>query len=492
MLELIQRAQGQAERIAVLDTKGTYTYKDLLDASASVAKELLDAKADLKESRVAFLVPPGFDYVKIQWGIWRAGGIAVPLCTLHPLPSLVYVIENMRADILILSPEFEDLLGEYASSSGIRLIRTQEIKPNKAVDFPQIDLARRAMILYTSGTTNLPKGVVTTHANIQAQISTLVNAWEWSAEDHILCILPLHHVHGIINVVSCALWSGAKVEFLPKFDAEAVYQLFLKGDLNLFMAVPTIYYKLISYWEGLDKEQQNAISGRLKDFRLMVSGSAALPISVLEKWRTISGQTLLERYGMTEIGMAVSNSYRGERRPGHIGLPLPGVELRLVDEKDQLVADGEQGEIQVKGPNIFLEYWEKPDATKEAFTEDGWFRTGDMAIYNEGSYRILGRNSVDIIKSGGYKISALEIEEVLRKHPLIKDCGVVGVADEEWGEIVAASLIVETEKPDLEELRSWLKERMPAYRIPRKYIFQDDLPRNTLGKVTKNELKKLF
>ncbi|MEM6807295.1 MAG: AMP-binding protein, partial [Bacteroidota bacterium] len=252
------------------------------------------------------------------------------------------------------------------------------------------------------------------------------------------------------------------------------------------------YYKLIAYWEKLDKVEQAEISKALASFRLMVSGSAALPISVLKKWRAISGHTLLERYGMNEIGMAVSNSYRGERRPGHIGLPLPGLALRLVDEHNQPVELGKEGEIQVKGPSIFLEYWQKEEATKEAFTKDGWFKTGDVGLFNEGSYRILGRSSVDIIKSGGYKISALEIEEQLRKHPLIKDCGVVGIPDEEWGEIVAASLVLENEAPDLKELQLWLKERMPAYRVPRKYIFQEDLPRNTLGKVTKNELKKLF
>ncbi|MEL6257338.1 MAG: AMP-binding protein, partial [Bacteroidota bacterium] len=343
MLELIQRANNQLDKTAIIDSNGTYDYRELLDASASVANELLAGQDDLNEKRVAFLVPPGFDYVRIQWGIWRAGGIAVPLCTLHPLPSLTYVIENTRADILILSPEFEYKLSPYAREHEIRLIRTATISQTPKIDLPEIDPSRRAMILYTSGTTNLPKGVVTTHANIEAQITTLIKAWEWSAEDHILCILPLHHVHGIINVVSCALWAGAKVEFLPKFDAKAVCDLFLQGEINLFMAVPTIYFKLISYWEGLEKEEQKAISEKLNAFRLMVSGSAALPISVLEKWRVISGQTLLERYGMTEIGMAVSNSYRGERRPGHIGLPLPGVELRLVDELDQLIEEGEQG-----------------------------------------------------------------------------------------------------------------------------------------------------
>jgi len=492
MQEILLKAKTQADRICVVSQGSSYTYAELLEASALVAATLLEGEEDLQEMRVAFLVPPGFDYVKIQWGIWRAGGIAVPLCTVHPLPSLRYVIENTDAEVLIVSDKFKSMLQPLAAERKIRFISVDGIESSILKPLPKIEAERRAMILYTSGTTNLPKGVVTTHANILAQIETLVDAWEWSQEDHILCILPLHHVHGIINVVSCALFSGAKVEFLPKFDPVHVFDLFLLGQINLFMAVPTIYYKLIAYWEQQNVDRQTAISSALNKFRLMVSGSAALPISVLKKWRKISGHTLLERYGMTEIGMAVSNSYRGERRPGHIGLPLPGVELRLVDEENKPVVEGKQGEIQVKGANVFLEYWKNPEATAKAFTQDQWFMTGDIAIYDKGSYRILGRNSVDIIKSGGYKISALEIEEVLRTHPLIKDCGVVGIADEEWGEIIAASLVVENEKPDLQELQSWLRERMPAYRIPRKFIFQDDLPRNTLGKVTKNELKRLF
>ncbi|MCL4139281.1 UNVERIFIED_CONTAM: hypothetical protein GTU68_034352 [Idotea baltica] len=234
------------------------------------------------------------------------------------------------------------------------------------------------------------------------------------------------------------------------------------------MAVPTIYYKLITYWESLPLAEQKEISNSLQKFRLMVSGSAALPISVLEKWRTISGQTLLERYGMTEMGMAISNPYNGERRPGFIGQSLPGITVRLVDESENMVEQGISGEIQ------------------------GWFRTGDIALLENGSYRILGRNSVDIIKSGGYKISALEIEEVLRTHPSIKDCGVVGIPDDEWGEIIGASLILEDAAPNLDELTNWLKERLPGYKIPRKFIFQEDLPRNVMGKVTKRELKRLL
>jgi malonyl-CoA/methylmalonyl-CoA synthetase len=223
----------------------------------------------------------------------------------------------------------------------------------------------------------------------------------------------------------------------------------------------------------------------------MVSGSAALPVSVMEKWFSISGHYLLERYGMTEIGMAISNPYLGERRAGYIGMPLKGVEVRLCDEADRVLPSDQPGEIQIKGENVFKEYWGKPEATAKAFTQDGWFKTGDFAVVEDGYFKILGRDSIDIIKSGGYKISALEIEEVLRKYPGIKDCGVIGIPNEEWGELVVAALV--TEKPvDIDRLHTWMREQMPAYKMPRKYLIVADLPRNTMGKVTKNELKKLF
>lgn len=225
----------------------------------------------------------------------------------------------------------------------------------------------------------------------------------------------------------------------------------------------------------------------------MVSGSAALPVSVLDTWKQISGHVLLERYGMTEMGMAISNPYIGERKKGYIGKALPGVLVRLADEENNPVPDGHPGEIQIKGPNVFLEYWGKPEITRDSFTREGWFRTGDIAVLEKDYYRILGRKSVDIIKSGGYKISALEIEEVLRTHPLINDCAVVGVPDDEWGEIVAASLILKNVKEiDTVNLSGWLKEKLPTYKIPRKYFVQDDLPRNVMGKVSKNELKKMM
>lgn len=492
MINLIEKAAKYTGRTAVRSNNESYTYDTLLAASESIAVQLLQGRSDLNEARIAFLVTPGFDYVRLQWGIWRAGGIAVPLCTKHPLPSIQYVLNDTKAEIVIYSKAYESLLSPLFENGSHQFIELDSFTDQTGA-LPDVILTRRAMILYTSGTTGNPKGVVTTHENIEYQITSLTTSWEWHEDDHILNVLPMHHVHGIVNVTLCALWSGACVEFLPKFNTQAVFDAFCRGKINLFMAVPTIYFKLIAHWNDLPEDEQKTISEALGKFRLMVSGSAALPVSVLETWRMISGQTLLERYGMTEMGMAISNSYRGTRKPGYIGNPLANVTIRLADENDQTVADGTSGEIQVKGPNIFKEYWEKPEATQKTFTSEGWFKTGDMAILEDGSYRILGRNSVDIIKSGGYKISALEIEEVLRSHPDIKECGVVGIPDDEWGEIIGACLILgDNDNIDLDELSGWLKDRLPRYQLPRKYIFQQDLPRNVMGKVTKNELKKMF
>ncbi|MCH2043422.1 MAG: acyl-CoA synthetase [Saprospiraceae bacterium] len=499
-IQLIEQAKLHPNRVAIYSDNKAYTYANLLEQSAQIAQFLLSEKSNLAEDRISFMITPSFQYVAVQWGIWRAGGIAVPLCTQHPLPSLRYVLENTRSSQLIVDQTYQELLAPLAEELEIKLIVLEDLlkqkHPNNNTELPNIDPAQRAMILYTSGTTSLPKGVVTTHNIISSQIQTLVHAWHWKKEDAILNILPLHHVHGIINILSSALWVGASCHFLPKFNAKQVWEYFASGRLNLFMAVPTIYYKLINYWEQVHNTEQEYLSKACQQFRLMVSGSAALPVPVLEQWEAITGQRLLERYGMTEIGMAVSNPYLKERRAGHIGQPLPNVELRLVSEDGKVVEeDGKSGEIQIKGPNVFLEYWEKPEVTQSSFTEDAWFKTGDIAYANEGYYKIMGRNSVDIIKSGGYKISALEIEDVLRRHQQIKDCAVVGIPNIEWGELIAVSLVLTDplqKTLDFDALKAWLLTQIPAYKLPRKYIIQEDLPRNTIGKVTKPKLKELL
>ncbi|WP_233258690.1 acyl-CoA synthetase [[Phormidium] sp. ETS-05] len=491
-IPLIQRAKANENQIAIVSREGTFTYGDLLQKSAQIATQLLDTNATLNSQRVAFLIPSGFDYVAVQWGIWRSGGVAVPLCVGHPRPELEYVITDSGASIIIAHPDFEAVLRPIAQERNLRFILTSEPLPEATNSLPPVDIASRALILYTSGTTGKPKGVVTTHQNIQAQVTSLISAWEWTAADKILHVLPLHHIHGIINVLTCALWAGAQCHMLPKFDAQTVWQRIADGDLTLFMAVPTIYVKLIAAWSAADKAQQQKMTAGCSQMRLMVSGSAALPVQVLEKWQTISGHLLLERYGMTEIGMALSNPLHGQRLAGYVGQPLPQVAVRLVDESGNLVEPGSPGEIQVKGPGVFLEYWQKPEATAKEF-RDGWFCTGDMAVVENDSYRILGRLSVDIIKTGGYKVSALEIEEVLRTHRDIQDCAVVGVADAEWGSRVCAALVLQPGvNLSKDALRSWAKEQLAFYKVPTRILAVTELPRNAMGKVTKPAVAELF
>ncbi len=491
-MNIIEKAKSHGSRTAIVGEGKSYSYKALLKVSESIASHLLKDGGDLLEKRISFLIAPSFNYTAVQWGIWRAGGIAVPLCASHPLPSIKYVLLDAQAEMVLVDANYAQFLQPLAEECNISLITIEPLLKSDGKTLPEIDPGRRAMILYTSGTTSKPKGVVSCHHHIEAQIRTLVTAWKWEMKDSILNVLPLHHVHGIINVMLCALWVGASCEFLPKFKPENVWQRLVSGDLTLFMGVPTMYYQLIKYWELASEDEQEFLSEGASKLRLMVSGSAALPESVLEKWRQISGQTLLERYGMTEIGMGLTNPYTGERRAGHVGSPFEGVQIKLVDQQLREVPKGEAGEILIKGPSVFNEYWNKPQATKEAFTPDGWFKTGDMAILNRGSYKILGRTSVDIIKSGGYKISALEIEEVLRDYPGIKDCAVVGLPDEEWGEMVAAALVTEHKRLDPDALAAWLKEKLPSYKVPRKYQIMKDLPRNVLGKVVKTSLKEYF
>jgi malonyl-CoA/methylmalonyl-CoA synthetase len=494
MLKIVHQAHKNIDNTAIIADNRAYSYKELLFESGNFAHLLLNDAKDLDETRVAFMVTPGFDYVRVQWGIWQAGGIIVPLCLTYPLPSLRYTIENSDAEILVVSPEYADLLQPLAVEKSIRFIvlgKDDLSTTEEGGQLPEIKDSRRAMILYTSGTTNLPKGVVTTHAHLNAQIASLIEAWEWSRGDHTINILPLHHVHGIVNIVSCSMWAGACCEFLPAFSAEGIFNVFKQGKINVFMAVPTIYFKLIAHWENLPIDEQTELTNIMSQFRFMVSGSAALPVSVMEKWEKISQHTLLERYGMTEIGMGLSNPYQGKRYAGHVGYPLPGVQVRLADEQDNEIPSTEIGEIQVKGATVFNEYWRKPEATAESFTKDGWFKTGDVAtVDTEGGYRILGRNSVDIIKSGGYKISALEIEEVLRTHPSVSDCCVVGIDDDEWGELVIAAIVPKNDNTDLTELNAWMRTQMPAYKTPRQYKLIPELPRNAMGKVTKNDVKK--
>jgi len=492
-LPLFSRVRNYGEKVAISNTSSQFTYKQLLTDSAALASTLLGDEVDLDEARIAFLAPGGPEYATIQWGIWRAGGVATPLCLSAAEPEFEYSLTDSEASRVIATREQATKVASVCERLEIPLLVLEDLQLVSDKALPMLESSRRAMILYTSGTTSKPKGAVTTHGNIQAQIESLIEAWEWQASDRIPLFLPLHHVHGIINVLSCALWMGASIETFPKFECGSIFRRVAEDAYTVFMAVPTIYVKLIEALEDSDDQERSNVVEGFNRMRLMVSGSAALPASVHVKWTELTGQKLLERYGMTEIGMALSNPFHGERRPGSVGQALPLVEVRLKAESGELVTvENEPGEIQVRGPCVFNEYWKRPEITKESF-DDSWFRTGDMAVLETGYYRIMGRLSVDIIKSGGYKLSALEIEAALLQHPNIRECAVIGHLDNTWGEVVAAAVVLEAgSNLDLDQLREWCRDRLSHYKLPKKLLVVDALPRNAMGKVTKPAVKELF
>jgi malonyl-CoA/methylmalonyl-CoA synthetase len=485
--DFVTRAAAHGSRLAIVDPAGAWTYDDLTRDVASTATDL----GPLDSARVALLCAPGHDFVTALLAAWRAGALAVPLHPAHPDAELAYFLENSESSVVVASSEHGELATRLMARTGTRVVT---VARHAAASFGATvanDATRPAMMVYTSGTTGRPKGVVHSQSSVVAMARSLVDAWAWSADDRILLVLPLHHVHGIVNVTLCALWAGATCEAPGGFDARATWERLATGELTLFMAVPTIYTRLIAAWEAATRADRARWSAGAARLRLMVSGSAALPVSTLERWHEIAGHVLLERYGMTEIGMALSNAL-DHRVAGTVGEPLPGVDVRVVDENGRVVGDGEPGELLVRGPQLFTEYWRRPADTDAAFT-DGWFRTGDVAVHGADGYRLLGRSSVDIIKSGGEKLSALEVEEMLRTHPAIADCAVVGVPDDEWGERVCAAVqLTAGGALAVDELRAWSKQRLAAPKVPSRVVFVDELPRNTMGKVTKPEVAKLF
>ncbi|KAL1956113.1 hypothetical protein VTO42DRAFT_7632 [Malbranchea cinnamomea] len=514
-LEARRHASSDPDHVAIIDkTKNqSFTYRQLLEDASRLKETLLvtvvgtKSGADLDERRIAFLVPSGYDYAVCQWAIWAAGGVCVPLCTSHPAKELLYTISDSDPSLVIIHPSFEQMKVSLLEKKPD--IRFFDLVPHNQRDDAQIPpfndscpLTRRALMIYTSGTTSNPKGCVTTHKNITFQSQCLITAWKYTSSDHLIHVLPLHHIHGIINGLTASLLSGATVEMYPKFDPAVVWDRWCdKGSSTMFMAVPTVYSRLIDYFNAniRSTDREEAAKSGAKALRLVVSGSAALPTPIKKKFLEITGQTLLERYGMTEIGMGLSCGLEVERRiDGSVGWPLPGVQVRLTNrETGEVLEDGseEDGMIEIKGDNVFLEYWQKPEATKKEFTPDGWFKTGDVAKRDKtGAYFIQGRASVDIIKSGGYKVSALEVERKMLALEAVQEVAVIGLTDEEWGQRVAAVVKQKPETPPLElsELRAQLKDEMAVYKIPTVLKIVDNIERNAMGKVNKKLVREKY
>ncbi|KAE9584620.1 putative long-chain-fatty-acid--CoA ligase [Lupinus albus] len=338
----------------------------------------------------------------------------------------------------------------------------------------------------------------------------------WIQDIFMMSILNIYdiHVHGLFNGLLASLYAGSTVEFLPKFSVRGIWQRWResyptegsKSDdaITLFTGVPTIYTRLIQGYHAMDPELQATSASAARNLRLMMCGSSALPQPVMQEWEVITGHRLLERYGMTEFVMALSNPLKGQRKAGTVGKPFPGIQVKILADEDNSSETKGVGELCVKSPSLFNEYWKLPEVTKESFTDDGFFRTGDAATTDDdGYYIILGRTNADIIKVGGYKLSALEIESVIVEHPAVSECCVLGIPDKDYGEIVGAIIVADADlkrkhdeesKPPLtlEELSTWAKDKIAPYKIPTRLIVWDSIPRNAMGKVNKKELKKLL
>eukprot|EP00730_Choanoeca_flexa_P014771 TRINITY_DN6579_c0_g1_i1.p1 TRINITY_DN6579_c0_g1~~TRINITY_DN6579_c0_g1_i1.p1 ORF type:complete len:581 (+),score=138.88 TRINITY_DN6579_c0_g1_i1:24-1745(+) len=512
------------------------SYGTIKQQSVAVAHELLTTVGT--NERVGFLVTPDSTWVSTILGCWLSNNTAVPLCNKHSLSELDYVLTDSHAAAIVTDHAYTNHAENACDQASVpSLIHTEplfdkaaEVDVQRALNgLPRVTADDDALVIYTSGTTSKPKGVLTTHATVNHQIASLHRAWQWTPEDVIMNVLPLHHIHGVVNVVLSAITQGATVEMCQGFDAKYTFDR-LAGlqspscdsrPLSIFMAVPTVYSKLLKQYDERSEQDQAEFSAGTQALRLIVSGSAALPQTVFERCKAVTGHALLERYGMTEIGMALGNPYNGPRVPGCVGQPFDQVQVKMeldngtvlydnracnADAMVQLVApDGSttttdeglhEGALLIKGPNVFKEYINKPEATVAEFDDEGYFKTGDVARYDGelDTYAILGRASADIIKSGGYKLSALEIERYILEHPNVGEVAVVGVDDDEWGQRVAAVVVRKSQDTlELDALRAFLKEKMSGYKLPTILKVLDEIPKNAMGKVNKKSLvKELF
>lgn len=483
-----------SDRLAIEDDASRMSFAELWDRAERAAGVLLGGAASLEGKSVAILVSPGVDWLVAFWGVLFAGGVALPLSPAYPPSELAWFGEDARATTVIVS---DDLSSRAALLAEGR--RVFDSKPLSKGEKPGHGPSPRgpddvALLLYTSGTTGKPKGAMITHRNVDVQAAILRSAWGWRENDRLLHALPLHHLHGLGISLLTSLLAGGTTKMLPRFDARRVWDTFATENPTAWMAVPTMYQRLFEAFDSADAETRARWAEGARRLRLATSGSAALPVTLAERWRSLTGAIPLERFGMTEIGVGATNPLDpAGRRPGQVGFPPESVEARIVDEAGRDM-DAGPGELWIRGPSVFRGYLGREQASRDAFAEGGWFKTGDVAERAaDGCLRLLGRTSVDILKSGGYKLSALEIEEALRENPAVAEVAVVGVPDEAWGDRVVAVVVPKAGQASAcaaEILRAWAKERMASYKVPREVVLVEALPRNALGKVVKPEIVK--
>ncbi len=470
-----------------------YTWNDLDRATAKMANLLTGLNLP-KGSRIAAQVEKSPEALMLYLATIRAGYVYLPLNTAYRAAEIEYFIGNAEPAVVVCSPQNFGWVSQIAFKCGTKhvftlgenrqgslLVRaTHQANSFETVERKPDDLAA---ILYTSGTTGRSKGAMLSHDNLASNAKVLHDVWRWQAGDVLLHALPLFHVHGLFVASHGALLNGSKMIFLPKFDAAEVMRHLPRS--TVFMGVPTYYVRLLA--EPVFGKETCA------NMRLFVSGSAPLLTDTFRDFAHRTGHTILERYGMSETTMLVSNPFDGKRIGGTVGLPLPGVSVRVVKSNGIPCAVGEVGDIQVKGPNVFKGYWRMPEKTAEEFTADGYFKTGDVGRFDENGYLSIVGRSKDLIISGGYNVYPKEIESVIDEMDGVTESAVVGVPHADFGEAVTAVVVPQSGATLSEsEIIGFLKSKIANFKVPKRVFFVPELPRNTMGKVQKNVLRDQY
>ena len=468
---------------------GTYTFGEL-DARASRLAGLLSARGFCAGDRLAVYLENRVEFIDLFLACSRLGVILVPINILYRDREASHIVADAEPKAIVASGPVPGGFGhwdvaELSGAAAERSVAPADLLLSRLNRGGESTDSTPAAIVYTSGTTGTAKGAVLTHGNFAANATGLLDAWRITSADRFLLPLPLFHVHGLGNGLCCWLASGCRMRLLERFDSATAVGEFDSFQPTLFFGVPTIYVRLL----GLSADDAAAIGERM---RLFVSGSAPLAAHVFEEFKAKYGHAILERYGMTETFMNISNPYDGERRPGTVGKPLPGVSVRIVSSAGDDVPEGEEGQLLVRGPNVFAGYWRRPDATAGAFT-NLWFKTGDIGRLSKDGYITLCGRMGDVIISGGFNIYPREIEDVLSGHPAVAMAAIIGVPDEKWGEAVKAVVVLRAgADASADELVQHVRSiKGPVY-APKSVDFVDAFPFTSVGKVDKRALRSQY